>query len=114
MIPFSGRSVVASSAQEAALQSGPSQPVGTVRRLVLPWAERSVRWEGSLLHHSRHVTANHAPDLDDGLLGVPHSHSQASLIAAPALSTTPTADPTLSRDWHRHDDIMVVMEHGGE
>ena len=40
MIPFSERSVVASSVQEAVLQSGPPQPV---------------------------VTANRVPDLDDGL-----------------------------------------------
>jgi hypothetical protein len=67
MIPFSGRSVVASSAQEAALQSGPPRPVGTVRRLVPPSVEPSVRWGASLLHHRRHVTANLVPDLDDGL-----------------------------------------------
>jgi hypothetical protein len=66
MIPFSGRSVVASSAQEAALQSEQLQPVGTVRRLVLPSAEQSVRWGASLLHHRRHVTANLVPDLDYG------------------------------------------------
>jgi hypothetical protein len=61
MIPFSGRSVVASSVQEAALQSGPPQPVGTVRRLVLPSVERLVRWGASLLHRRRHVTANLVP-----------------------------------------------------
>ena len=58
--------MVASSVQEAALQSGPPQPVGTVRRLVLPSVERSVRWGASLLHHRPHVTANLVPDLDDG------------------------------------------------
>ena len=67
MIPFSGRSVVASSVQEAALQSGPPQPVGTVRRLVLPSVERLVRWGASLLHHRRHVTANLVRDPDNGL-----------------------------------------------
>jgi hypothetical protein len=61
MIPFSGRSVVASSVQEAAPQSGPPQPVGTVRRLVLPSVERWVRWGASLLHHRRHVTAISSP-----------------------------------------------------
>jgi len=43
MIPSSGRSVAALSAQEAELQSGPRQLVGTEQRLVLPLAERSVQ-----------------------------------------------------------------------
>ena len=62
--------MVASSVQEAALQSGPPQPVGTARRLVLPSVERSVRWGASLLHHRRHVTANLVPDLDEGTGGL--------------------------------------------
>ena len=37
--------MAALSAREAVLQSGPLQPVGTVRRLVPLSAERSVRWE---------------------------------------------------------------------
>ena len=59
--------MVASLAQAVGLQSGPPQPVGTVRRLVLPSVERLVRWGASLLHRRRHVTANLVPDLDGGL-----------------------------------------------
>jgi hypothetical protein len=44
MIPSSGRSVAASSVQEARPQSGPPQPVDAVPRLVLPSAEQWVRW----------------------------------------------------------------------
>jgi hypothetical protein len=92
MIPFSGRSVVASSAQEAALQSGPPQLVGTVRRLVLPSAEQSVRWGASLLHHRRHVTANLFPDLDDGLFRqTPGTMIQNSLAARTAERPKPAA-----------------------
>jgi hypothetical protein len=67
MIPSSGRLVAASSGQEAGLQSGPPQPVGTVRRLVLPSAERSVRWEALSRRHRRHGTADLIPDRSDGL-----------------------------------------------
>jgi hypothetical protein len=62
MIRYSERSVVASSAQAAALQSGLPLPVGTARRLVLPSAERSVRWEALSRRHRRHGTADLIPD----------------------------------------------------
>ena len=67
MIPFSGQSVAALSAREAGLQSGPLQPVGTVRRLVLPLAGRSVRWEALSLRQRRHDTADLSRDRSDSL-----------------------------------------------
>ncbi len=60
MILSNEPSVAASSAQAAALQSGLPLPVGTARRLVLPSAERSVRWEALSRRH--HGTADLIPD----------------------------------------------------
>jgi hypothetical protein len=58
MILSSEPSVAASSAQAAALQSGLPLPVGMMRRLVPPLAERSVRWEALSRLHRRHGTAD--------------------------------------------------------
>jgi hypothetical protein len=67
MIPSSGRSVAASLGQEAGLQSGLPQPVGTVRRLVLPSAEQWVRWAALSLRQHRHDTADLDPNRRGGL-----------------------------------------------
>jgi len=53
--------------QAVGLQSGPLQPVGTVRRLVLPLVGRSVRWEALSLRHRRHDTADLSRDRSDSL-----------------------------------------------
>ena len=56
--------MVASLAQAVGLQS---EPVGTVRRLVLPLAGRSVLWEALSLRHRRHDTADLSRDRSDSL-----------------------------------------------
>ena len=67
MILSSDPSVAASSAQAAALQLGLPLPVGMVRRLVLPLAERSVRWEALSRLHRRHGTADFIRDVATAL-----------------------------------------------
>src|SRR5215472_397194 len=62
MTQFSGPLVAASSGQAAALQSGPPQPVGTVRLLVLLSAERSARWGALSLHRHPRVTGDRIPE----------------------------------------------------
>jgi hypothetical protein len=62
MILCSARSVAALLAQAAGPQLGRPQPAGTVPRLVLPSAERSVRWAALSRRRRRHDTADLIPD----------------------------------------------------